>query len=304
MNYECSNPEAAIAQELSPPGPVDAAIRVDKLSMKLGDGYTTSVFRFGCDGAELGLPVLYLHGIQSHPGWFCQSACHLAKLGHRVYLVTRRGSGSNTHGRGDTPSAEQLLADVNYACGFALADSQASRVHLVGVSWGGKLLAAYFSRYTLPEAASLTLVAPGLSPRVDVGAGDKLRILWARLVQPGRLFNIPLSDVELFTANPAMQAYLRSDRLSLRQATARLLVASRLIDREIAGARPGCIQTPTTLVLAGADRIIDNGESRTIVSRLTGGKARVVEMPGHHTLEFEPDPAGLLEVLAESMAGE
>lgn len=303
MNCDASNLDAqALATDLSPARPLAADVRVDRLPLALGDGYVTSVFRFRPLAESHRLPVLYLHGIQSHPGWFATSACHLAQQGHSVYLVTRRGSGNNSDRRGDTPSAGQLLADANRACRFVLEDSLRDRLHLVGVSWGGKLLAAYLARYTLPEAASLTLLAPGLAPRVDVPLPQKLAVLWARLADPMRLFDIPLSDVGLFTDNPVMQMYLRNDPLSLRQATARFLVASRLLDRQIAHGRRGCIVAPTTLVLAEVDRIIDNHLTQQVVAGLTGGRVKVVRLAGYHTLEFEPDPSGLFNILTASLS--
>ena len=56
--------------------------------------------------------ILYLHGIQSHGGWFEGSASRLAQAGLAVLLPDRRGSGRNQIARGHTPSAGRLLADV------------------------------------------------------------------------------------------------------------------------------------------------------------------------------------------------
>lgn len=317
---------------LHPSRPVGPDVRLDVLPLTLDDGYVTPMFRFtgGENGEEKGgrlpagrqvqifataaetkkppflrsrLPVLYVHGIQSHPGWFSASACHLARQGHTVYVVTRRGSGCNTRARGDAPSAIGLIDDVVCACELAKADSGQSRIHLLGVSWGGKLLSAVLARGRLaPAAASLTLVAPGLVSRVDVPLGQKLAIAWAMVTRPDRLFDIPLSDVELFTANPEMQEYLRRDPLRLHQAAARFLVASRRLDRMVATPMHHWIDVPATLILAETDRIIDKERTRGLLGRLTIGEPRVIVLPGHHTLEFEPDVQPLLRALAESLA--
>lgn len=247
-------------------------------------------------------PVLYAHGIQSHPGWFSGSAAFLAQRGHSVYCLTRRGSGDSPALRGHASSAGQLLADVEAAMEFIQQRTQAPRVHLVGVSWGGKLLAAYAAQEAAGrKIASLTLVAPGLAPRVDVSAWTKLRIAMSLLAAPRRLFDIPLSDVELFTDNPQMRQYLRDDPLRLLRATARFLYASRCLDRQMARLPRGALKMPVALLLARTDRIIDNPQTLAMVERLTDGRAVVQEFDGCHTLEFESDPRPFFEAVAASL---
>src|SRR3954464_6461838 len=55
------------------------------------DGKRIPVRTFGTNGSRR--PVLMTHGLESHSGWFVQSAAFMAGLGHPVYLVDRRGSG-------------------------------------------------------------------------------------------------------------------------------------------------------------------------------------------------------------------
>jgi len=274
-----------------------------RLVLRLGDGYETSVFVHRRNVPAPHPPVLYVHGIQSHPGWFAGSAAALADEGYEVYQVTRRGSGDNEVDRGHADSADQLLDDVEAACRFVLARGGARRLHLVGVSWGGKLLAAFAAgRTPQPRIASLTLLTPGIVPRVDVATGTKLAVAVCLAVAPRRLFDIPLNDVGLFTDNEAMRRYLRDDPLSLHRATARFLCASRRLDGIIRRAPAGAISAPTTLVLASRDRIIRNAPTRAIVDRLTAGKAVVAELQGAHTLEFESDPGPLYRTLAAAAA--
>jgi alpha-beta hydrolase superfamily lysophospholipase len=302
------------------------------MELELRDGYRTAVCCFaGKSGrlpfsaAENGnrpdfpLPVLYLHGIQSHPGWFVGSAAHLAARGHPVYMVTRRGSGRNVSGRGHASSAGQLLADVDAACRFVLDHSSARRLHLLGVSWGGMLLAAFAARrrglWPRPECgetppiepadsliASLTLVAPGIVSRVDLPWWKKAAVGACAICRPRRAFDIPLSDPALFTDEAKMQEYLRRDGLSLRRATARFLFASRMLDRMIARAPRGAIHAATTLILASRDRIIDSAATREEVQRLTAGRCQVTELDGAHTLEFEMDMRMLCQTIAGALA--
>ena len=253
-------------------------------------------------GDRLLLPVLYLHGIQSHPGWFVGSAAALADRGHVVYQVTRRGSGLNRADRGHARSADQLLDDVRTACEFVLADSGAAKLHLLGVSWGGKLAAAYAAeRDRAGQIASLTLVAPGVVPRVAVPAAVKAAVALSLLACPKRLFDIPLGDAALFTDDEQMRSYLRADGAGLHRATAGFLYASRRLDVSLRRAPRGALAMPVTLLLARRDRIVDIDATRAAVQRLAADRAVVEEFDAAHVLEFEPDPGFLYDALAAAV---
>jgi alpha-beta hydrolase superfamily lysophospholipase len=136
----------------------------------------------------------------------------------------------------------------------------------------------------------LVLVAPGFCPRVAPRLGERLAILAARVVNPQRLFPVPLNEPELFTATPRWQEFLRNDPLALRRATARFFVESVRLDWYVRFA-VGHITMPTLTLLAEKDRIIDNARTRALLARFPARDNQIIEYPGaHHTLEFEPDP--------------
>ena len=290
------------SRELSFARPLERDVPLRRETWVLPDGCETLVLRHVPAGRK-GPPVLYVHGIQSHPGWFVGSAQALARAGHEVFQVTRRGSGPAGAGRGDAASARQLLDDVASAARCVLDKSGAEKLALVGVSWGGKLLAAYAPAADAP-AATLTLVTPGIVPRVDVSLRTKLAIAAARCCCPRKYFDIPLSDPELFTDNPPMREYLQGDPHRLHRATARFLVASAVLDKALARAPAGSVRLPTTLILARRDRIIDNAATRAEVARLTAGRAEVFELDAAHSIEFEPDVRGFYDLLCRAVAGD
>jgi alpha-beta hydrolase superfamily lysophospholipase len=263
----------------------------ERISLKFGDGYETVLYvHHPPAGAAVELPVLQLHGIQSHPGWFGASAAATAKAGRPVYQLTRRGSGENAAARSDAPSARRLLEDVREACRFVLHREKCDQLNLAGISWGGKLAACHCcDSQAATGVASLTLIAPGIVPRVDLPLAKKLAVAWSLATEPRRLFDIPLSDVELFTDNPAMRDYLRQDPLRLHQATARFLFISRKLDLQLRRAKAGAIRPPVTLLLAKRDRIIDNARTQAMVEKLARAKVRVLMFDAAHTLEFEAD---------------
>jgi alpha-beta hydrolase superfamily lysophospholipase len=259
-----------------------------------GDGYRWTYRRYTAVGPARA-DVVCLHGIQSHAGWYENSCTRLAQAGFETWFLNRRGSGRNAEARGDAPSFRRLLDDVAEFLQQRRAENGDRKIFLVGISWGGKLAAA------LPRRRSglfdaLALLCPGFCPRVGPPLRQRLAIAWARLVAPTRLFPIPLSDPELFTATPRWLDFLRRDPLAVHQATARLLVESVRLDGYVRRAR-GRVVVPTLLMLAGRDRIIDNDRTRAFVGRFAGPKEIVEYAEAHHTLEFEPEPERFLEDL-------
>jgi alpha-beta hydrolase superfamily lysophospholipase len=243
--------------------------------------------------------VVYLHGIQSHSGWYAASSRFLAERGVAVYQAERRGSGvDRDHERGHIDRAETWLADVAATAELARRETGLPGVHLVGVSWGGKLALASVARR--PDLyLSLVLCAPGILPRVDVTLGAKVRI--GRALAAGRetqRFPIPLDDPALFTASAERQRFIAEDPLSLREVTARFLMESRRLDR-LARSAAAAVRTPTLLALAQEDRIIDNAATRALVYRMPARRRVRTYAGAHHTLEFEPDPRGYFEDMAE-----
>lgn len=68
-------------------------------SWTMSDGYVLHGRLWHPAGIARDGAILYLHGIQSHGGWFEWSASLLAHLGYPVLLPDRRGSGLNRPAR-------------------------------------------------------------------------------------------------------------------------------------------------------------------------------------------------------------
>jgi alpha-beta hydrolase superfamily lysophospholipase len=252
------------------------------------DGYPIHVAVWPASGSPRGRLVV-LHGVQSHAGWYRRLGRTLAEAGYEAHFPDRRGSGANRAERGHAPSAGRLIADIAERLAVLRELDPATPLALSGISWGGKLAAINAARS--PELVdALALICPGLQPRVGVTLGEQLRIAWAFLTDRYKTFPIPLSDPELFTANPEGQAFIAADRLGLHAGTAGLLAASTFIDLRLRRCRRR-IHQPVLLMLAGQDRIVDNARTREDVRALVTGDLTVIEYPeAHHTLEFEPDP--------------
>lgn len=228
--------------------------------------------------------VIFLHGIQSHGGWYPRSCVALAQAGYEIFFLERRGCGLNTQQRGDIPSFRRCLDDV--AEFIRTLPDDVPKV-LGAISWGGKLGVGL--QYRHPGlVAGLMLLCPGLFPVIQPGLFQRLWIGRCALRAPTKMFPIPLNDPALFTESEAWRTFLRDDPLSLHEATARMLFQSNSLDIYLRRAWRW-VKVPTLLLLAEKDRIISNAKTRRYVAKFPT-TTQVIEYPGaQHTLEFEPD---------------
>ena len=258
-------------------------------TFKASDGYELA-YRTYPTKAPQRAQLVVIHGIQSHAGWYEGSCRALAQVGCSVNFLDRRGSGANQNQRGDAPGYRRLVDDLAEFITLTRAQNPTTLpLHLVAISWGGKLAVALAERHP-GLIDDLVLITPGFFPRVAPSLREKLRIVWARVTEPTRSFPIPLNDHELFTSNPRWLEYLRQDERSLHEATARFLISSVHLDRQMKRAARS-VRVPTLLLLAGQDRIIDNIRTRRFVETFPTTDRHVIEYPDRaHTLEFEePD---------------
>jgi len=271
----------------------------DLITLELADNYKAYARLFATPNAERA--VLYLHGIQSHSGWFLQSCDFIRQRGLTILAPDRRGSGLNNIQRGHCDSPTQLIGDVNRCVDWLCRHRGCRQIDIVAVSWSGKLALAYAHRYQ-QKVRSLVLVTPGLRARIDISLREKISIGADGLLKPHRLHEIPLNEPSLFTANPAMLTFIENDPLKLTYATASFFITSTRLDK-MARSAVSKINIPTYLFLAGHDRIIDNNATidllRPILQPIpaTTEPARLYSN-AHHSLDFEPHPNPFFQELA------
>ncbi len=258
----------------------------------VNDGYRCHYREYLAPSTPRG-QVVFVHGIQSHAGWYEDSCQRLSEAGFTVSFLDRRGSGQNTEARGDAPSFRRLLDDIAEFLLPLRRQEPARPIFLAGISWGGKLVSALQRRHPgLCDA--IALLCPGFCPQVGPSRKERLGIFLSRLLSPRRMYPVPLSDPQLFTETLRWQQFIREDPLSLRQATARFFVESVRLDLYLRLA-VSHIRMPVLLLLAEKDRIIDNARTRNFVARFPAIDKEIHEYAGaHHTLEFEENPQPFL----------
>ena len=243
--------------------------------------------------------IVFIHGIQSHGGWYETSCKKFAQAGYRVLFLDRRGSGLNEVSRGDSPSFRTLLDDLKEFLQYQRKEIAGSTPLILGaISWGGKI--AFGLEIRMANLVDgFILLAPGFCPKVHPTRKERFFIALGSLFAPRRLFNIPLNDPELFTSNPVAQKFLKEDPFALRKATARFLLDSVRLDFYLRIFRTK-ISKPILLLIAGQDKIIDNEKTIAFVKRFASGSLTVKEYAeAHHTFEFEPEPQKHIEEIEE-----
>jgi alpha-beta hydrolase superfamily lysophospholipase len=242
--------------------------------------------------AGTGTPrVVLIHGIVSHSGWYLSTCRFLAARGCEVHAVDRRGSGLNMHARGDAIGHQQWLRDMEAYLG-QWPDGR--RAIVLGISWGGKLVAA-LGRHCPELIGGMGLLCPGLYALQQANLPQRFLLRAAMRSGFGRMrISIPLRDPRLFTDTPRWQAFIRDDPFTLRTITIRWAVADLDLNWA-ARAAAGSMHAPTLLMLAGRERIVNNGRTRAFFDEIAAADKQCCEYAtAAHTLEFEPDPSSYL----------
>lgn len=257
------------------------------ITQTVSDGYEIRGRLWSRPGAKRA--VLYLHGIQSHGGWYEWSGSTLAAAGMNVFMPDRRGSGLNSAARGDTPGMQRWLDDLDEHVAWMQRELGVDRIDILGVSWGGKLAMAWANAHA-DTVDRVLLIAPGIFPRVRISLLRKLQVGASLLTNAEQRYAIPLNDARLFTNNPAGRAFIDGDVAKLTEATARFFYYSTKLDALLARIAARSFRPRADLVLAGEDKIIRNDLTAAWIETISssGQNHGIHEFPSaSHTVEFE-----------------
>jgi alpha-beta hydrolase superfamily lysophospholipase len=201
--------------------------------------------------------IVYLHGLESHAGWFDEAADDLCAAGYDVYCLDRRGSGLNREDRG-FPSGhvdwyETLFDDVGAF--VQRLETRYRSITLIGYSWGGKLALGYAIAH--PEHLDgIVLITPVLAAEIDLTLGQKLDALGGSAMEPMKPIPTPVQP-EMVTNTPRWLDRIERDPRRLRYATARFFMETEQLDEYIRRDVPRN-RLPILVFLAGQDRVVDN----------------------------------------------
>jgi alpha-beta hydrolase superfamily lysophospholipase len=252
---------------------------------------------------DVGLPargvVLLVHGLGEHAARYDHVANTLSDWGFKVCAYDQRGHGKSGGLPGTLPNSGALLDDLAQVLDATRQRSPKLPLILLGHSLGG-LVASRFVSLGLGPVNALVLSSPAL----DAGLGRFQKLLLK--VLPGTVPNLRVGnglDARFISRDPqVVQAYL-SDRLVHDKISPRL-------GQFIAAAGPATVaaadqwHTPTLLMYAGADKLVNPEGSRRFAKKAAESSA---VKPGtvtakcfdgyYHELFNELQPAPVFELL-------
>jgi alpha-beta hydrolase superfamily lysophospholipase len=201
--------------------------------------------------------LVELSGLQSHSMWFVNFGDRFADAGYNVYSMDRRGSGQSSGRRGDIVSYQVWINDLKHMVALAKAENPNVPVHILANCFGTRIaLGLAIQKPGIVD--SLILTAPATHMRVDLETTEKVHLL----ASPTSYIPTPLND-EMFTTEPQYLAYMKSDRLAIRQATGRLFRESNALN-DFVLENLHTLQTPVLSLLSKNDQVI---KARKVVNQ-------------------------------------
>ena len=229
--------------------------------------------------------VLLVHGLGEHAGRYDHVAHQLLEWGFAVRAYDQRGHGESGGARGVLPNETALLDDLTEVvddtrlrCRRLLEGIQADEggaqaltplpLILLGHSMGG-LLVSRFVALNIRSVEGLVMSSPALDP--GLGALQKLLLTFMPKVAP-----------DLCVGNGLDTRYISHDEEVVKKYFADRLVHNKIsprLGRFIATAGPATVaaaarwRTPTLLMYAGDDRLVNPAGSRAFAEKAASSPA-------------------------------
>ena len=211
--------------------------------------------------------VLIVHGLGEHAGRYDHVAGALCNWGFVAHAYDQRGHGESGGTPGVLPSRMALLADLAEVVDDTRRQYPKLPLILLGHSLGGLVVSRFVSLGIRPVDA-LVLSSPALDARL--GWAQKLLLAVLPVFAPNLCVNNGLDPNDLSRDSEVVNAY-SNDRMVHNKISARL-------GRFISTAGPATLaaakhwRTPTLLMYAGADKLVNPRGSRRFAKRAADSK--------------------------------
>lgn len=235
--------------------------------------------------------VVYLHGLESHMGWFFNIAEFLKLKGMNVYAFDRRGSGLNRESC-KSFCAKHILSDLRTFLDLVRSEHPRSKIFLLGLCLGGKIAVSFAASHE-DYMDGLILISPSLKSKLKFPFLDMLSILF----RPNSMIESPIKD-RMFTSNEKYLKHVKKDTMRLRYIPAQHFLEIARMDKLVKSALRS-LRTPVLLMLAGKDDIIDTEGTKKWFEKLPSKDKTIKVYDGfHHILTFEENAGLVLEDIA------
>ncbi|NUP88651.1 MAG: alpha/beta fold hydrolase [Candidatus Sumerlaeia bacterium] len=245
--------------------------------------------------------IVRLHGIESHAGWYAETSEDLARAGHTVYFVDRRGSGRSEGARGDIDHWSTWLADLATVISDVRWREEVETIHLMANCWGAKPALNFAARWP-QRLATVTVIAPALVLRTYYTKLEQAAIAFNYIFRPAHRRRHPVDDPGYFTRDRHRVARIAADPLSLRHCTDRFFGNTRAITNQLWRLLPR-LTVPVLALFGGCDQVLDLPRTQELIRRVPPDLLTVRTYPGQwHMLEFEPERPRVMAEIAGWLA--
>lgn len=257
-------------------------------------GFDVPVRVYGEEGSKT--PLIMLHGLQSHSGWFAQSASFISSLGIPVYVVDRYGSGLSEAPRGGYRSIKECIEDIDVIFRHVMYKHSREKIHLLGHCYGA-IPAFIFTCAQENMVRSLVVPTSGVYTKVDVGFMDKIKILFSSLCRCDVKIPVPLTP-EMMSDLEEYVAFIKNDKLSLYYASGRFFFGIKKARSFIERCAHN-IKVPIFMAFAGKDIVCKNDKNKKLFDSMKSSvKAVKTYNNARHILEFSKDKDEFFKDLA------
>ena len=240
--------------------------------------------------------VCLVHGLGEHSGRYAHVAAAFNQAGYALFTMDLRGHGKSTGQRGDFPSTDALLGDIDLLLDAAEKRFPGRPRFLYGHSLGG-ILVLYYTLRRRPPLAGVVATSPGLITALHQ---QTFKVTVARVLGtflPTLAMSSGLENAALARDPDVVRVY-GQDPLVHDQATLRagnLLLGMTRWTLDHAGEFP----LPLLLVHGSADRIAFP-ESSVRFAELARGECTLKVWEGlYHETHNEPEKEQVLQYTME-----
>ena len=256
------------------------------------DGATLFLREWSPAGASKAA-LLICHGLGEHSGRYAHVAERLAEIGMTVWAHDHRGHGQSSGARGALASSDDLVIDSEQVLA-ELARATGQVPFIAGHSMGVPVAGMVALRGKVP-VRGLILSSPALMTRAAGGLvlfGKVMAVLAPNMAMSNQLL------VEYVARDLAVVDAYRKDPLVHPAITPRLFAWIVNAGKTLRDAAPAW-KTPTLVMFAGADRLVDPAGARAFVAALPAGVGVAHEYPAfYHEIFNDPEkdaPLGDME---------
>jgi alpha-beta hydrolase superfamily lysophospholipase len=182
--------------------------------------------------------IIYLHGLQSHQGWFFDTANNLYNKNIVIYTYDRLGHGRSTNQtnlRGDCKDYNIHIESLNLLVQKVKEENPGSKIFLWANSYGAKIAMAYLNLHKNSVITKVILTTPGLFLNKST-LKRNFSLFNFIFSKKNKVFPsfIPQGNdngANLFTKNKSFQHLIAFDNLSAKNFTKSFYIETIKLDR-------------------------------------------------------------------------